>query len=180
MQGDRAVASLRPLKLAAIVLGLAIAVPGQARAGESEVHAVDATELISAFGTICLDHLGDSNAQITAARGAPWNFEPDEDRMENVAAFRSDLGVLGVGNSSRMCILTAEMDSQVRLASVQALLAQSLSLDEGSPLEEPVSVYWLIAPNDSDEQFVLALKVSDWTGRNLATLTVQSRMSLNQ
>jgi hypothetical protein len=140
---------------------------------------VDPARLISSFGSVCLEHLGDPRAQIAAARAAPWNFAPDEETADHVTRFRSEMGMLGVWEAGKVCTMTVALEPGVDLRAFQAAMSASLPMGEGSPLEPSHSVYWLIAPDGSDEQFVMSLKVSDQTGRNLATLWVQSRESLH-
>lgn len=156
-----------PLALAAALLA---AGPSAATAASH-----DAPQLISAFGTICLDHLGDAGAQAVEGSRAPWDFVADGRSQFGENVFRSGFGMLAIGGSPQSCTLTAEMDADVDLASFQAALAASLPLGDGRPLPEPDSLYWLIETESPREQFVIAVKVSAATGRNLATLTIRKR-----
>ena len=151
---------------------LPLLVLGQATASAA-TH--DAPQLISAFRTICLEHLGDAAAQVAEGSRAPWNFVADQPAESGEDLYRSEFGLLAIGGAVQSCTITAEMDADVDLAAFRAAMAASLSLDDGRPLPEPDSAYWLIATDPSNEQFVIALKVSAATGRNLATLTIQKR-----
>jgi hypothetical protein len=164
---------MRPrfLSLCAVVVALC---PAQGNAAVT-----GAPNLISAFQAICLDHIGDPVAQASQARGAPWNFDPGGS-VGAMTRYRSGLGALGIGEAAKACTITAEIDPGINLSGFKRLMATALSLDEGTPLVEADSVYWLIVPDQSDQQYVLSLKVSGQTGRNLATLWVQNRESLNQ
>src|SRR5207237_4159258 len=113
---------------------------------------------------------GDAGAQVAVARAAPWNFAPDGQTENRVTRFRSELGMLGVREVDKACTVTGAIDPQMDLRAFQAAMSESLPLGEGRPLEPPHSVYWLIAADGSNEQFVISLKVSNETGRNLATL----------
>ena len=117
--------------------------------------------------------------QAAEASTAPWRFVPDGSAGE-MTRFRSDLGALGIGDADKICTITGAIDPGMGLSGFRTVMIAWLSIDEGSPLIDANSVYWLIAPNESDEQYVMSLKVSDETGRNLATLWVQNRASLSR
>jgi hypothetical protein len=140
----------------------------------------DAPQLLAAFQAICLDHLGDADAQAAAARSSPWNFAPDDPAESGEAVYRSEFGLVGIVPATHFCALSSEMAPQVDLASFQRSLGASLGLPPGTPLEEPHSVYWLFTVGGNDDEYVLGLKVSAQSGRNLATLTIQKRDTLTR
>jgi hypothetical protein len=154
---------------------LAVLLVAQPAPAAAVTAAAGAPERVSAFRAICLDHIGDLGAQAAAARAEPWRFHADGAVGEAVTHYRSALGMLGIGASARSCALTGEIDPGIDLSRFSAVMTASLGTDDGTPLDEADSVYWLIAPDHRNEQYVLALKVSRQTGRNLATLWVQKR-----
>ena len=136
------------------------------------------SRLVGAFAAICLEHLGDATAQRMTATAAPWNFAADGAPRENgLVPFRSASTRLGIGAAREVCTLTGEMDSSVTLASFQAAMTAAIGTDEGQVLAAD-SRYWLIADSRYVEQ-VLSLKISNQSGRNLATLWVQRRATVS-
>jgi hypothetical protein len=148
--------------------------------GVAGAHATEAeSRLIATFTAVCLQHLGNPAAQSDAAVSAPWNFIQDGSATEEgISPYRSGSDRLGIGESLVSCTLTSEMGSDVTLASVQSAMTAAIGTDEGQPLAEADSRYWLIA-GDGGEEHVLALKVSNASGRTLATLWVQRRAALS-
>ncbi|HYD13523.1 MAG TPA: hypothetical protein VEC11_11820 [Allosphingosinicella sp.] len=137
------------------------------------------SRLIAAFTTICLEHMGDAAAQRVTAAAAPWTFVTDGAPLDNgLVPYRSGSTRLGIGEALQACTLTGEMEPTVTLASFLSALTAAVGTDEGQPLDAN-SRYWLIAGNRDEEQ-VLSLKVSNETGRNLATLWVQRRAPASQ
>ena len=123
--------------------------------------------------------MGDAAAQTAAAVIAPWNFAVDGPAGEDgVVLYRSGTSMLGIGETISSCALTDEMGPQVTLTTFQSAMTAAIGTDEGQPLLGSDSRSWLIA-GPRDEQYVLALKVSNATGRNLATLWIQRRAALS-
>ena len=88
-------AKLRSIAAAALAAGALVSVPAQAK----ELAVVKPTEIFAAYQVICLANPGDLDAQIAAAKAAPYNFtlaETSEDgsqRFDNprmFAAMRKD------------------------------------------------------------------------------------------
>ena len=86
---------LRSIAAAALAVGALVSVPAQAK----ELAVVKPTEIFAAYQVICLANPGDLDAQIAAAKAAPYNFtlaETSEDgsqRFDNprmFAAMRKD------------------------------------------------------------------------------------------
>jgi hypothetical protein len=158
---------------APLILGLAALSWSQGGSAADDVR-VDAPQMIRTFEGICLDHIGDARAQGDTAFTAVWNFVPDRP-IDGEVRYRSRTGALGIRESTGFCALSSELHPGIDLASFQTAMSQSLSLERGTPLPNADSVYWLIATDDTGEQYVIALKVSVYNGRNLATLTLQKR-----
>ena len=166
------------MRIALLILGAAGAFlwPATAAAQATEAEA----RSITTFTAICLEHMGNAAAQATAAVAAPWNFVSDGPATDaGVFPYRSGSTRLGISEAMGSCTLTSELEPQVTLASVQSALTAALGTDGGQPLPEADSRYWLIA-GDRNEEHVLALKVSNVSGRNLATLWVQRRATLSR
>jgi hypothetical protein len=88
-------AKLRSIAAAALAVGALVSVPAQAK----ELAVVKPSEIFAAYQVICLANPGDLDAQIAAAKAAPYNFtlaETSEDgsqRFDNprmFAAMRKD------------------------------------------------------------------------------------------
>jgi hypothetical protein len=166
------------MRSALLFLGSAVALigatPAGARASEAE------SRLIATFTAICLEHMGDAAAQTATATAAPWNFAPAEPiGGMNLVHYRAGSSHLGIGAATGSCTLTDVMESAVTLATMRAALAEAIGTDDGHPLDERTSRYWLIAGDGGEEQ-VLSVKVSNDTGRNLATLWVQRHATVSQ
>lgn len=137
------------------------------------------SRLIAAFTTICLEHMGDAAAQAAAAAAAPWSFAADGPATDAGAiGYRSGSTRLGIGERTGLCTLTGELEPRATLASVRSAMTAAIGTDEGQPLAAD-SRYWLIA-DARDQEHVLALKVSNATGQNLATLWIQRRATLSR
>jgi hypothetical protein len=134
--------------------------------------------LIATFTAICLEHMGDAETQRTTAVAAPWNFAPGGPVTDpRITSYQSGSIRLGISDAMGTCTLTGGLEPQVTLASFQAVMAAAIGTDEGRPLREADSRYWIIA-DDHSQEHVLALKVSNESGRNLATLWVQRRAAV--
>jgi hypothetical protein len=137
---------------------------------------VNANELVSAFTDICLKSLGDEQAQIAAAQGKPWRFVAQQ-AADDEKRFRSDAFALGIRTANENCALTAELEKSASLGDVKAAFMKVAGADEPKPLPQSDSVYWIIAAQPDNREYVIGLKVSGASGRNLATIAVSKRKS---
>lgn len=165
------------MRIALILLGLAATmfVPAAAVADPTAAE----SRLIAAFTAVCLEHMGDAAGQTATATAPQWNFAAgDPATVAGLSSYRSGSSRLGISAATGTCSLTSEMESGVTLATLRSAMTAAIGTDEGQPLVEADSRYWLIAGTGGEEQ-VLAVKVSSETGRNLATLWVQRRATVS-
>jgi hypothetical protein len=139
----------------------------------------DEGHFVSAFIAICLENMGDAKGQETAAIKAPLAFAKGAGDSDGLREYLSGPYRLGIGEALQQCTLTRELASGSSLNSVISTMANAIGTDQGQELEEPDSRYWLIA-GPADEEFVLAIKVSNKSDKRLATLWVQRRSGLSQ
>ena len=153
---------LIPLLLGSPVMAADIALASPAR-------------LVATFQAICLDGLETPETRRTAAIGAPWNFVFEGRESDGEERFRSADAALGIrSDGDQLCGVTEEVEPPIDLHSVQAAMSAAWGFDEGMSLVEPGSKAWIIGTNSGNE-FLIGLKVSNSSGTNLATLTVQKR-----
>jgi len=91
--------------------------------------------------------------------------------------FRSDEFALGISAANENCALTAELEKFASFADVKSAFMKLVGADEPKPLLQSDSVYWIIATKPDDQEYVIGLKVSGASGRNLATFAASKRKS---
>jgi hypothetical protein len=133
------------------------------------------SQFVSAFADICLRHLGDEQAQIAAAQQMPWRMIAEK-AANGEKRFRSEALALGIGGANENCALTAELEKSASLADVKSAFVKVAGADEPKALLQSESVYWIIA-DPGDQEYVIGLKVSGESGRNLATFAASKRKS---
>jgi hypothetical protein len=131
---------------------------------------------VATFTDICLQNMGNAGRQTTTATQSPFGFTKGEKGGDGIQEYLSGKYRLGIGAPLDQCALSHQLSGRSNLDSVVTTMSNAIGTDQGQQLEEPDSRYWLIA-GPADEEFVLAVKVSD---QRLATLWVQRRSSVLQ
>ncbi len=132
-------------------------------------------QLMGMFEAICLATAENPAARTAVATDTPWNLGAEERDADGTERFRSVAAMLALrSDGDQMCGVTSEIDPAITLVAFRSELGSTWGFDDGVALDEPDSRAWIIG-TASGNQFIIGLKVSDQSGSNLATLTVQKR-----
>jgi hypothetical protein len=147
--------------VAALAASALLAAPASGGAEEKQ--------FVSDFTSICLINLGDVKGQEAAATQAALAFTKSSERPGGLQEYLFGPYRLGIGEAGQECTLTREFGSGSSLGSIISTMGDAIGTDQGQQLEEADSRYWLIA-GPADQEFVLAIKVSNKSDKRLATL----------
>lgn len=112
--------------LCAAVLAATLAAAGPVSAEELDAPTTEA--VFAAFKAICIDHVGDSDAQIAAGQAAPQGFVFRETDSDGTKVFLKGMIALNVlpKDDQRYCMVISAVDKAPTMAAGTALLAKHL------------------------------------------------------
>lgn len=155
-----------------LLAALLLPIPGSAAAPSGTL---PLPQLVSQFESICLEHIGDSTAQVGTAAAGPWKFVPDTRAVAGESRFFSGPTTLWIEPAGQACSVTAEVPAAETVGTTQAALAGIVPPENWKPLPSEDSRYTLVALDDGGTEFVIAFKISNTSGRNLTTFSVAKR-----
>lgn len=134
------------MRLPAYLAGacLLLASAGAAPAAPVKFEPVPVDRVIATFKGICLDHIGDPQAQIATGLAAPYGMQPYTGPAKvPPGVYLIDSVQVMISTDIKSCMVTSMIDDRQTLDQVVAAASDFAPRDKAQPGETPDTLMWL-------------------------------------